>query len=365
MSILKRYYLSPIIKLSVLFSIIIDLLYLIIDFFNNLSYFIDKHAVISDILKYYIYQFPAIFIMFFPLGLLTSIYFSLAHRGKWNENIAVKSLGIKLSTITNAVFYLGGIFMILLIFLNLYLVPQFNSISNKIKSEKIDHVISRHRYERDIYFVGKNRVLYSARYIDTKKKKLFNLTTIKSDSFGKIVERNDCDYALWNGNYWKLYNVRKRIFKDNENVSKYFEYPIMEDSSLNVPPEKLVSGNITLDNMTISELLHYAQYMKAIGQTTKKIYTQIYYLLFYPLSVLIFVLLGINLGIRSSKASDLFEFGLSLLIGFLYWGTVQSFRALGDAGGMSPVFAGLLPHIIFFGITILTIILLKETGYQR
>ncbi|NIA23246.1 MAG: LptF/LptG family permease [Proteobacteria bacterium] len=365
MKTLQRYYLNPIMKLSLVFSFIIVFLYSIADLFNNLSFYINKHAQWFDIFKYYTLQTPALFIMFFPLGLLTSIYFSLAHRGKWNENTAVKSLGIKTSSLTNIVLYISALLTILLVILNLYFVPRFNSLSDKIKSEKIDHIVSRHRYERDIYFIGSNRILYTARYIDTKMKKLFTLTILKSDSTGTILERDDCDYARWTGSFWQLFNVRKRIFSKKEGVFKYNDLKSVSDSSLNVPPDKLITKNITINNMTINELFAYAHYMKSIGQTTKRIYTQIYYLLFYPISILILAFLGIALGTRVKSTSNLFEFGLSLLIGFFYWGTLQSFRALGDAGGLSPVLANIFPHLIFFAVMLFTITFLKKFSDQR
>ena len=365
MKILQRYYLNTIIKLSFLFTLIVVFLYVITDLFNNLSYYINKHAQWFDVFKFYSLQTPALFIMFFSLGLLTSIYFSLAHREKWNENTAVKSLGIKLSSLTNMVLYMCIFLTLILVFLNLYFVPRFNRLSDKIKSEKIDHIVSRHRYERDIYFIGSNNILYAARYIDTKMNKLFTLTILKSDSTGTLIERDDCDYAQWTGKYWELFNVRRRMFSKKEGVFKYYDLNSVKDSTLNIPPNKLITKNITINNMTINELLTYANYMNSIGQTTKKIYTQIYYLLFYPVSVLILAFLGIALGVRSKGTSNLFEFGLSLLIGFFYWGTLQSFRALGNAGGLSPLLANLFPHLIFFTVALFITIFLKSFGNQR
>lgn len=365
MKILERYFIRSILSLSILFTIIIVTLYLIIDLFNNMTYYIDKKAVVKDLFLYYLYQAPALIITFFALGLLTAVFFSLAHRVRYNEVSAIRSMGIRMNKITSKILLIGFISAFILVFMNIFFVPYFNNLSFNIKRIKIEKMPIEKRYQRDIYFIGNDKTIYTAKYLDKKQNKMFNITIIRKDANGNISERYDSEYSLWKNNHWALFNVIIRNFDTSNCLVKYREIDIIDDYKLNIHPDKLIRGVKPIDNMTLKDLFSYASYMKGIGQDTKEIYTQIYYLFFNPLSVVVLVMLGVFIGINLKNTSNLFEFGISLLVGFFYWGTIQSFRALGNSGGISPIIAGLMPHIIFLIISILTIIGVKSYSQSR
>jgi lipopolysaccharide export system permease protein len=72
----------------------------------------------------------------------------------------------------------------------------------------------------------------------------------------------------------------------------------------------------------------------------------------FPLITLILLLICLPISMVLRKGGIAIGLGLSIVLAFVYWGLIQSCRAYGYAGIMTPVIAAWLPNIIFtvFGI---------------
>ena len=82
----------------------------------------------------------------------------------------------------------------------------------------------------------------------------------------------------------------------------------------------------------------------------------------FPLSALVFAMVGAPLGIQRTRSGKGMGFGLSVLVTFVYWTTVQIFQAIGKGGGMPALVACEVPNLVGIGVGIWLIWRVTQRG---
>ena len=82
----------------------------------------------------------------------------------------------------------------------------------------------------------------------------------------------------------------------------------------------------------------------------------------FPLAALVFAMVGAPLGIQRTRSGKGLGFGLSVLVTFVYWTTVQIFQAVGKGGGLPALVACETPNIIGIGLGIWLIWRVAQRG---
>jgi lipopolysaccharide export system permease protein len=67
----------------------------------------------------------------------------------------------------------------------------------------------------------------------------------------------------------------------------------------------------------------------------------------YPFVGLVLLVMALPLATRLRKGGVMLGLGLGMLFSFMYWGAIQTCRAFGQSGTMSPLLASWLPNIFF------------------
>src|SRR5207247_9537627 len=71
-------------------------IWLIFDVSDNISTFIDEHAPLSLVIRYYATQIPQVFIILLPVSLLLSLLFALGRMSRANEMLSMLTAGVGL-----------------------------------------------------------------------------------------------------------------------------------------------------------------------------------------------------------------------------------------------------------------------------
>jgi lipopolysaccharide export LptBFGC system permease protein LptF len=67
----------------------------------------------------------------------------------------------------------------------------------------------------------------------------------------------------------------------------------------------------------------------------------------FPLVSLIMCMIAIPFSFSTGRHGSLYGFGLSILIGIVYWVTLNFFEQVGGAGKLVPFLAAWAPNLIF------------------
>ena len=82
----------------------------------------------------------------------------------------------------------------------------------------------------------------------------------------------------------------------------------------------------------------------------------------FPLAALVFAMVGAPLGVQRTRSGKGLGFGLSVLVTFVYWTTVQIFQAIGKGGGLPALAACQIPNGVGIGLGIWLIWRVAQKG---
>jgi lipopolysaccharide export system permease protein len=90
MRILDRYLIRQFLFVLLFSLTAFWLIFVIVDLVENLDKFIDRHATLLVVAKYYLFYTPYIVVLALPVAMLLSCLFSLGQMAKHNELTAIK-----------------------------------------------------------------------------------------------------------------------------------------------------------------------------------------------------------------------------------------------------------------------------------
>ena len=132
MSILDRYLIKEILKH---FGIVLSasvIIYLAVDFFENVDKFMEAGLPISRILQFFQLKLPLIIVQIIPVGILLAVLITFGLMNKNNEIIALKSGGMSVYHFLRPILALGVVFSVAFFILSEVVVPITVSKANEI-----------------------------------------------------------------------------------------------------------------------------------------------------------------------------------------------------------------------------------------
>ena len=360
MKVLDRYLLREFSKAIVFILIGFVFIFIIVDLFDDLSKFLEKKVEIPNILLYYIYQVPSIAVLVFPVAVLLSLFFSLGMMAKHFEILAMKSNGISLYRIFATYIVAGFVMSIFVIFVNEFVVPYANEKVKEVKRTKIDKLpVVNYHFQTNLFYIGKNGFTYTVKTYDGNKKEMRRVSVLQFDKNYRIKKRIDAKLAVWKNNHWEFRNGYERIFGDT------LEQKVIPFTNKVFPELKEIPADFSkkvksLDEMRYTEIEDYIKKIRKTGGDPSKALVELYTKFAFPFVTFIIIVLGAPLSADARRSGVALGFGLSLLISFIYWGSLQVSKAYGIKGNLNPLLAAWLPNILFAVIGIFLIVRIKK-----
>jgi lipopolysaccharide export LptBFGC system permease protein LptF len=99
--------------------------------------------------------------------------------------------------------------------------------------------------------------------------------------------------------------------------------------------------------MDYAELYSYIEDLKKSGFDVIKLSVALQKKLSFPLVSLIMCMIAIPFSFSTGRHGSLYGFGLSIVIGIVYWVVLNFFEQIGGAGKLVPFLAAWAPNMIF------------------
>jgi lipopolysaccharide export LptBFGC system permease protein LptF len=224
MKIIERFYLKEILKYTILAFFSLALIYLLIDFFESLSYFVQYQASYLDILFYYLYTFPSVISLLLSPALILAIFFVFGQAIRFNELRILKTIGITPKSLFKIPFSLSLLFFLFLFF-NQEVIEIKSKLSlERLKKERIEKEKrgSDEKSKSNIYYLGENNVVYYIKELtlpNTMKDFSLALLDLKKG----LKYRYDGKIAYYKDNKWIGYKVYFYNFLEDENNFTYYD----------------------------------------------------------------------------------------------------------------------------------------------
>ncbi|MGQ9677927.1 MAG: LptF/LptG family permease [bacterium] len=348
MKIIYRYLFYELIKFTLLALLTVVTIYLLIDLFEELSYFTSRNVSLLVLLRYYFYTLPNAIVLLYPVSLILAVFVVYGQMMSNNEISALKSAGVIIYRLFSPAVVIGVGSGVLYLLGNEFITIPFNRRLSDLRRYVIEKRSAPVEERRsDVYRVNGNRVFWTREWQKTNDKLTLNkFLFLELDRERRVVQRIDGETADYYNGVWLGRDFSRREFlADGKEIFK-----LVEQENLNVfnfSPEEWLLPMRPVEETSTLLLRRYISQMKNAGENVVREEVEYHYRFSYALIGLIVVLLGLPLSVKLRRGGVMLGLGLGLLFSFLYWGAIQTCRAFGGAHIISPPLSAWLPNIIF------------------
>ena len=313
--------------------------------------------------KLVLFSLPFIVSLTFPMAMLLATLLGMGRLSSDGEIVAVVATGTRFERIMLPVAAFGLAISLVGIWFNQSIVPNANrarqAIIDDVKNNGNTRLASANAFTVPLRDEKNNLMLLHVDGGYDFGTQTFLGVSVQTWQNGQMVEVIAAPSAKWKPGTknFTFTNYRLASFADPNNplVSTGATGQTI-DQSLGTPESLLAQSRpeieVTSDNLQKrAQLLRDNRDESAARAADVELARRIQ----LPLASLSFALIGAPLGVRPQRAGKGVGFGLSVLITFVYWMSVQLVSVLGKGGIIAPALALALPNLVCVGLGIVLI----------
>lgn len=360
MKILDRYVIKQFVE-TILFGLLaFTVIFVVIDMMENLDDFIDQNVPSPIIFEYYLYFIPDILKLMTPVAVLFASLFTMGKLSNQNEITAIKSSGISIYRIMYPLIIVSLFISGLSVYFGGYIVPK----ANKYKVElEMTHLKRGFNFSgSNLFFQDKKNTLVSISFYNEAHKQANRVSIQKFDDDDptRMISRIDASRMVFDtiSYNWIAYNGTVRKFERlGESIEYFFEKKI---GGLLFLPNDLAFKQQKPEQMNLPELAFLAEHTQRSGNDPRNILIEYYGRFSFAAASFICVLFGLPLSVNKRKGGLALQFGINVLITFVYLGFMKIFQAFGKNGALDPLITSWLVNILFFAGAIVNLLRIKQ-----
>lgn len=337
MKILDRYLISQFLKVLLFSLVALSIIFILVNLIEQIDYFIDRNAKFTDVTEYYLYSLPEVLALVIPVAMLLSTLFSIGVLSKNHEITALKSSGSSLYRILTPLYILALIISILVVLFKGYVVPYATQKKAEIKRTKFEKIRSAEQAQIiDLFVQGDGGWIFHFKIYDTKLKQGVDALFQRFED-EKLVEWLEAQNVVWKGPGWLLEKGRVRVFEDTSfQAEKYETFSSWVRYDLKAKPELFSREQKTPDQMDLKELSSYLKLKQKSGKDVTKELVDMYVLFSFSVLNFIIVLFGAPLAAHPRRSGLAFNFGVTVIVGFIYYILFKIGQSLGYNQKLPP-----------------------------
>ncbi len=343
MTIVTRYLLREFSKMAAAATGGFLVLFVVIDFVERADEFLKHKASVWEILRYYLYSVPNIFILTSPVAVLLAVLITVSLRARANEFTAIFSGGIGIGRACAPILAGCAVISALSLAASETVAPRTNRKAREIarfavQPGKVDATFSLNRY----WIRGENGIL-SAQVVHPERRELSGFQYLELTGDFRLVRRIDARSATFEKDgKWLLRGGTERRFSGNLETVRFTEKEIFIPETLLT----FLEGETPPEEMTYAQLSGYVRDSVARGYDVRRYEVDLHAKLSYPLLNVVISLLAIPISLRSPRSGGVWRsIGMGLFIGFACWILLSASLSLGRKGLLPPLAAAWFPDL--------------------
>lgn len=356
---LDRYIIFRLFVITIFVLAVLIFVFVVIDFSQKSDEFTDHGATIIQVLDvYYLNYIPEIIRLVTPVAVFIATLLLTGQMADRFEIVAIKAAGISLYRLA-VPYLLFGLFACFMIsYLDGFVVPKSNGIRMKFEQKYLGSQSERVDQEK-IYREESPHSIMMVNYFDPKEDVGYRIQFFRFKD-GNIVQTLNASRIEWQPKIkkWKLIQGYERIYSPDGYKLVQFS---SRDTTLNIMPMDLARTSSDVYQLTYPEIIQYLHSLEksgASGIDMPKV--QFYSKISYPFSVIIVILIGLSMAAVKTRGGLWVNIAYGLVICFAYLVLMKISEPFGYSGEISPLFAALLPHAVFFCTGIVLLITAKK-----
>ncbi|AOM80587.1 permease [Pedobacter steynii] len=338
-------YLGTFIYTLTLFVVII----VIFDLSEKLDDFLGNNLTFWQVVSlYYAGSIPFYVNMLSPLINFIAVIFFTAKMADQTEIVPILSGGVSFNRFLLPYFISAFIIFSVNLASNLYILPYTNQVKNNFENTYIKK--NDPTSKSDIHMKLDERTYIYMRSFDNKSKigSQFSLDNFKGDVLTKKIV---ADEIKWDSvkRSWKLTNYSVREI-DGLKETMINGASKTKDTILDMRPDDFSAYDNVFENLSNKDLSDKIKKERIRGSgIMNDLLFERYKRYLQPLSAFVLTLIGVALSSRKVRGGVGLPLGIGIILSFCYIVLNQFAKMFSLKGGISPLFAVLVPTI-FFGL---------------
>lgn len=355
MKILDKYLIKQFIQ-TILFGLLaFTLLFVLIDLMEKLDDFIDQNVPNFIILQYYFVFIPEILRLMTPVAVLLSALFTAGKLANLNELTAIRSAGVSQFRFMLPFIITSIVISLLSIYFGGFVVPYANKHLTYIEQNFMNKNVFR--AGNNIYFQDTNTRIVSITFFDVVNNIAHRVSIQEFDKndITQMTSRIDAIRMIYDFNkkVWILKDGTYRVFyNDRENLQKFSSKEI---NYLNFVPDDVIKKQRKPEEMTLPELFKQAMDEQKAGNDNTRTLIDYHSRIAFAFSSIIVVLFGLPISSNKRRGGVALQFGINLLITFIYLVFMKISQAFGKNGVLNPVITAWFANFVFLVAAIINI----------
>jgi lipopolysaccharide export system permease protein len=344
-SVLDRYLVRGFLRIFFMSLLCITALYVIVDFFDRVSTFVDAAASIWTVARYFVYKAPLSISRMIGFATLFSTLFCLGMLARTQEITAMRAGGLSIQRIALPLLSTSVVICLLTFAWNEGLVPVFAHQAQTIYKTEIKQKQQKSLFgTRDIWIRGANNFI-NVDAFDSKSQALQGVTVFLLNRDFSLRGMIEIPTAQWNGRNWdNAGGIEWQISPEGDMVRR---------DATGTPPITETPEDLQLlarepEEFSFLDLQKQIGDMKSKGIDATAYEVDLQSKLALPLIAPLMVLLAIPFAVRRRIGGGMaLSFGIAMMIGFGYWVLAAFCISLGHSAALPVGVAAWLPNAVF------------------
>lgn len=336
-------------------------IFIVFTFFSLINDVIRNQIPLGLVAEYFVYLLPQMLMLLIPIAILLATLINFGILEKSNQVTAFKASGVSLYRLAVPIFFVSVFISSLMYLIQEYVLPYANQ-----RQDSIRHIIkgrpaqTAYRPEKKWVF-GEESRLYNYAYFDPKENLFAGFSVFTVDLTRQLfISRIYASKASWNStNGWILENGWVRTFQSEQPGFRKFDkerFDLPEQASYF--KQGLLEPKET-SKMTYGELSQYILHLLKGGFDVTGLQLELYKKISLPFSTLIMALIAVPFSFSVGKRGAFHGIAIAIVIGIVYWGTMNLFEALGSYGLLAPVLAAWAANVLYGAVGVYLLFTIK------
>jgi len=354
-----RYLLWRLFVITLFVLVVLLFIFIILDFSNNSDDFADKGADLYEVFTiYYLNYIPEMIRLVMPEAVFIACLIQTGQMSERLEIAALKAAGVSLYRLLVPYLVFAILMAGTISYMDSRIVPKSNAkridFGNKYLKKS-----SSSLERNDIYRQLGPKSVLMVNYFDPGRQIAYkvDMFNFEQNTLQKHITTSRMEWVD-SLRHWQLLTPDISIYKPEGVYTS--NHPDI-DTTLGVLPRDLARRSSDIFQLTYEEARNYIESLErsgAGGINLPKV--QYYGRLCYPISIIIVSIVGFAIASVRRKGGKGFYVAAGLLISFFYLAFMKLAEPFGSSGAIDPLMATLTPHLFFFLIGIILLLLTRK-----
>lgn len=318
--------------------------FLAVDFVGNSKVWLARPR--EDVYTYYVNFIPHILYLVSPVALLLASVFSVGNMARHLELVALRAAGIPIWRILAPILAVGALASGVMFWFQDRILPDANHRRFQINEPKTSDDRGGDPMEKFnfVYTSSDGKIVFFD-YYSGHRKSGQGVTVLDHPKGGDLAMRIDAKSIAWDSLGWILREGNRREFPEGGFVSAPFKelrFPEFADR-----PADLLDDRVHHEEMGVQEIEKRIAILRRTGEPTRELETQRHFRFSSSLVNFFMALIGAAMSVHTIKTGLARNFGIALLITFLYYVALRLGLVMGENGTLDPLAGAWFGNMLF------------------